>query len=618
MRRLHLRRRHLTWTLLLAAILIFIVIRKLASQPERGKYPINDDVAVKLRSNSKQTEYIDKRGMHVVVGKYVGDTISKTVPTFTQAELNNNGYNPEQGAGEGGQPLFLSANDERKSSRLWHINQFNLVVSDKIAVNRSLPDIRKEGCLESYSIEKADSLPDASVVIVFHNEAWSTLLRTVHSVISRSLPRKLLREIILVDDSSNRTFLHQDLETYTAQLPLPVKVTRSPNRVGLIKARLLGAAAAVGHVLVFLDAHCEVTDGWLLPLLGRIAEQRTAVVCPVIDIINDDNFSYVKSFSLHWGGFNWELHFRWFTMGQSVLEEYKASEGTQAYRTPVMAGGLFAIDRAYFYEVGSYDQDMDIWGGENLEMSFRIWMCGGSVEIAPCSHVGHVFRKASPYTFPREGGVNKVLHNNLARVAMVWMDEYASFYFKVNPIAAKASQTQDVENRKQLRKMLQCKNFQWYLDTVWPENFLPATKRFFGKIKHASTGYCVQRPRSPVTSSTPPKGQAALVPCEPKFFNYQQLVMDRESGGYIMGDESVCLDSPTAQNHVEASVRFQGCNQMERQKWTFDGGLIKHKLTGKCLSYVTEGTSDTLVLLPCSDDKKQSQQFQLVAENWRS
>ena len=42
------------------------------------------------------------------------------------------------------------------------------------------------------------------------------------------------------------------------------------------------------------------------------------------------------------------------------------------FRTPTMAGGLFSIDRDYFYEIGSYDEGMDIWGAENLEMSFRV------------------------------------------------------------------------------------------------------------------------------------------------------------------------------------------------------------------------------------------------------
>lgn len=58
-------------------------------------------------------------------------------------------------------------------------------------------------------------------------------------------------------------------------------------------------------------------------------------------------------------------------------------------------------------------------------------MCGGILEILPCSRVGHVFRKATPYSFP--GGTSQIVNHNNARLVSVWLDEFADFYYSFNP-----------------------------------------------------------------------------------------------------------------------------------------------------------------------------------------
>lgn len=63
--------------------------------------------------------------------------------------------------------------------------------------------------------------------------------------------------------------------------------------------------------------------------------------------------------------------------------------------------------------------------------AFQIWQCGGSLEIVTCSHVGHVFRKATPYTFP--GGTGHVINKNNRRLAEVWMDEFKDFFYIISP-----------------------------------------------------------------------------------------------------------------------------------------------------------------------------------------
>lgn len=61
----------------------------------------------------------------------------------------------------------------------------------------------------------------------------------------------------------------------------------------------------------------------------------------------------------------------------------------------------------------------------------QVWMCGGKLEILPCSRVGHVFRKATPYSFP--GGTSQIVNHNNARLVDVWLDEWSEFYYSFNP-----------------------------------------------------------------------------------------------------------------------------------------------------------------------------------------
>lgn len=110
--------------------------------------------------------------------------------------------------GENGTAVMLgnvTAEIKKKIKLGWKRHEFNEFVSDLVSVRRTLPDPREEYCKQkNLYLEK---LPSTSVIIIFHNEAWSTLLRSVHTVFDRS-PEHLIAEVILVDDFSNMRKFH--------------------------------------------------------------------------------------------------------------------------------------------------------------------------------------------------------------------------------------------------------------------------------------------------------------------------------------------------------------------------------------------------------------------------
>ncbi|PVD31135.1 hypothetical protein C0Q70_10413 [Pomacea canaliculata] len=489
--------------------------------------------------------------------------------------------------------------------RGFHLHSFNQYLSDKLSCVRPIQDTRHSTCQrKSYG----ENLPKASIVICYHNEAFSVLLRTVYSVLNRS-PLHLIHEIILIDDFSNLHDLHQNLTVHLEKYLPKVILKRTSERLGLIRARVFGAHLATGEVLIFLDSHCEVNQMWIEPLLARIRESRKNVAVPIMDIINADSFLYEPS-SIVKGGFNWGMHYRW----DSLPKSYYLHPGAEYYpiESPTMAGGLFAMDRAYFHELGEYDTGMDIWGGENLELSFRIWMCGGRLEIIPCSRVGHIFRSRRPY------GGDGFLKNSL-RVAHVWMDGYIKYFFQTCPSAVNMDYG-NITERQALRKKLNCKSFKWYLDNIYPEQTLPAAvdsnavirkkekeveiidvkTRRKGLLKHMGSGLCVQSERSIYDK----RSLLTLAVCEPSEDKNQ--IWYETSNQDLRLANTLCLDVNTT---VGPFARLMHCSGSGSQIWTWSTKdnvqMLHNPSSGQCLVAVGTEPGSQLQTTTCSSHRLQ-------------
>ncbi|VTJ73330.1 Hypothetical predicted protein [Marmota monax] len=472
----------------------------------------------------------------------------------------------------------------------------NEALSARLPLHRALPEVRHPLCLQQ---RPEESLPTASVILCFHDEAWSTLLRTVHSILDTA-PRAFLKEVILVDDLSQQGQLKSALSEYVAKLE-GVKLLRSNKRLGAIRARMLGATRATGDVLVFMDAHCECHPGWLEPLLSRIADDRSRVVSPVIDVIDWKTFQYYPSKELQRGVLDWKLDFHWEPLPENERKALRFP--ISPIRSPVVSGEVVAMDRHYFQNTGAYDPLMSLRGGENLEMSFKAWLCGGSVEILPCSRVGHIYRNQDTQSSSLD---QEAILRNKVRLAEIWLGSFKETFYRHSPEAFVLSKAEkpDCTERLQLQRRLGCRTFHWFLANIYPEMYPSEHRpRFSGKLHNIGFGFCADCQTEGDILGCPMR----LAPCSD---SQQQQHLEHTSRKEIRAGspQHLCFDVRREQ------VILQNCTEdgsaIHQQHWDFqENGMIVHILSGKCMEAVVQQNNKDLYLRQCDGKVSQLWRF---------
>lgn len=567
--------------------------------------------------SSKDLPNLNKQPVVVGVAQKYPFSAETLEEALRRKVVTNEAHDPDSfhlhgmvGIGADGQPLwqpkplssFRMTFEQKVEAHTGYC--FNTRVSESLPLDRTIPDFNSKQCRQA---QFADDLPPASVIIVFYNENLSVLLRSFHSVLNRTPPH-LLKEIILVDDFSNSTthpWIFDQLDEYLQYVP-KVVLRRLHHRHGLMMARMAGVEWASAPIVVFLDSHIECADRWLEPMLEATHRDRKTIVVPLIHTIDFDNFEF-ESGRLDVLGFTWSL-------GQTHPSR-PASE-FDPMPSPVMAGGLFAADRSWFLELGGYDPEMRLYGGEEMEIGFKTWMCGGRLEALPCSRVGHVFRSGQYWNHQVYKVPGEEIHRNKLRTAEVWMDEYAKIAKIAIPMLPPDMSIGPLNEVKAVRERLHCKSFKWYLENVYPELKVPNVKGGrAGAIRNPSLRACLD--------SLLLKSPGSLVGAYPCHGQHGTQAFLHDADGFIRiadNDFSMCLRAgkdgilgwATGDNHVTATDHCDG------HEWIYDEATnslkAKRSMTEKqhkCLQVVKQQTPQSpfdLLVADC-DAKSKYQQF---------
>lgn len=188
----------------------------------------------------------------------LSNRIDEALEASIDADLNMQVSN----LGNNGVGVNLTGSAAEKGAKDIAVLSLNEELSKHLSYNRLQIDPRHKFCKEkeTYYLERLKLLPSTSVIIVFFNEPYSVLLRTVHSILNTvTSDPNILLEIILVDDGSSISELKAKLNYYIkTRLPKKVKLLRLPERYVFI------------YVLFFHCIFCLIQFSFLFETLAHL------------------------------------------------------------------------------------------------------------------------------------------------------------------------------------------------------------------------------------------------------------------------------------------------------------------------------------------------------------
>lgn len=161
---------------------------------------------------------------------------------------------------------------------------------------------------------------------------------------------------------------------------------------------------------------------------------------------------------------------------------------------PMMSGGLLAMSKQWWDELGGYDPEMRGWGGENIDQSLRIWMCGGEIVSVQDSYIAHMWRdNSNSKTVAKYHAVGDPKRNRW-RAASAWLGPFKDVVLKYPEFRRfQRGPAEDLSSYDDVKQRLHCKSFASYIerfsDIYFKSGVLPTYTFALESLQHP--GYCL-------------------------------------------------------------------------------------------------------------------------------